>query len=193
MAVYPCRPLTALGFSTTSFYRRRPRTASGSLLATPWTCGPPSEPRPRAASDQPLNNSVWPKHQTGSRGYGPSPCPIPRHDYSGHSPAMYSGPSLKARATSARPHRPHIRSELFWRPSLYSEVSIPEHPSGNSPDTCPLPPYCPGPRLTQSSEDHSSGGPKGSSSAQKEGGIQARLSEEFDFMSNSVHTVCSGL
>ena len=42
-----------------------------------------------------------------------------------------------------------LESELFWCPWLYSEVSITEHPSGFSPDTCLLPPYphCPGPLL----------------------------------------------
>ena len=43
----------------------------------------------------------------------------------------------------------HPESELFWCPWLYSELTIPEHPSQTPADTCALPPYplCPGPLL----------------------------------------------
>ena len=39
----------------------------------------------------------------------------------------------------------------------------------------------------------SPGGPKGSSAVQKDRRVQTRLMTVFDFMSNSLHTVCSGL
>ena len=49
--------------------------------------------------------------------------------------------------SDATPREAHPESELFWCPWLYSEVTIPEHPTQTPADTCALPPYplCPGP------------------------------------------------
>ena len=56
---------------------------------------------------------------------------------------------IKPEQASISPHHPSLDSELYWSPWLYSDIVIPDHPSGSSALTCSLPPFphCPGPML----------------------------------------------
>ena len=56
---------------------------------------------------------------------------------------------IKPEQASISPHHPSLDSELYWSPWLYSDIVIPDHPSGSSALTCSLPPFphCPGPLL----------------------------------------------
>ena len=56
---------------------------------------------------------------------------------------------IKQDQSSISPLNPSPDSELYWSPWLYSDIVIPDHPSGSSALTCSLPPFphCPGPLL----------------------------------------------
>ena len=56
---------------------------------------------------------------------------------------------IKLEQASISPNHPSPDSELHWSPWLYSDIVIPDHPSGSSALTCSLPPFphCPGPLL----------------------------------------------
>ena len=56
---------------------------------------------------------------------------------------------IKLEQASISPNHSSPDSELYWSPWLYSDIVIPDHPSGSSALTCSLPPFphCPGPLL----------------------------------------------
>ena len=63
--------------------------------------------------------------------------------------ALKANTEIKQDQASISPLNPSPDSELYWSPWLYSDIVIPDHPSGSSDLTCSLLPFphCPGPLL----------------------------------------------
>ena len=107
--------------------------------------------------------------------------------------ALKANTEIKQDQASISPLNPSPDSELYWSPWLYSDIVIPDHPSGSSALTCSLPPFphCPVRRPDMSfafSQEHPQ-----LASIYQEGRLLTRILQELDLLPNLIHSVCPGI
>ena len=103
-------------------------------------------PLPRISSSLKALSRPRKKRRTGSGPPRPPPLRLWTVVSLPHGPRQLS---TKQDHALTIPLNPSPDSELYWSPWLYSDIVIPDHPSGNLAHTCSLPlfPHCPGPLL----------------------------------------------